>query len=86
MASEITCSLKQIKQCSQMTPLCCVDTVGVVSRGSSFGGVNSSSSIVAMSFTFLIYYTTIGHLCLCIEGIMRSKCSDIHDDVGQGLI
>ena len=29
MASEITCSLKQIKQCRQMTPLCCVGTVGV---------------------------------------------------------
>ena len=29
VASEITCSLKQIKQCRQMTPLCCVGTVGV---------------------------------------------------------
>ena len=28
MASEITCSLKEIKQCRQMTPLCCVGTVG----------------------------------------------------------
>ena len=28
-----------------MTPLCCVGTVGVGSRGSSLGGVNSSSSI-----------------------------------------
>ena len=45
MASEITCSFKQIKQCNQITPLCCVCTVGVGSRGSSFGGVNSSSSI-----------------------------------------
>ena len=27
MASEITCSLKQIKQCRQITPLCCVGAV-----------------------------------------------------------
>ena len=27
--------------------------------------------------TFLIYYTSIVHLCLCLEGIMRSKWQDV---------
>ena len=41
MASEITCSMKQ---CRQMTPLCCVGTVGVGWGGSSLGGVNISNA------------------------------------------
>ena len=40
MASEITCSMKQ---CRQMTPLCCVGTVRVGCGGSSLG-VNISNA------------------------------------------
>ena len=42
MASEITCSLKQIKQCRQMAPLCwhCWDGLG----WQLIGGVNISNS------------------------------------------
>ena len=42
MASEITSSMKQ---CRQMTPLCCVSTVGVGWGGNSLGGVNISNAI-----------------------------------------
>ena len=41
MASEITCS---VKQCRQMTPLCCVGTVGLSWGGSSLGGINISNA------------------------------------------
>ena len=41
MASEITCSLKQIKQCRQTTTLCCVGTVGVAAhRGVNIGNAS----------------------------------------------